>query len=120
MAAAIKAVKPISHRKQTLPSYVWCVHFQYLDGLIEYMEMHNIKFENNDIPIDWWLNGKASTTSGEDPYAALYLTPKAPYSLVKAVYRHLVKEHHPDAGGDQEQFLRLQNAYEKITKICGK
>lgn len=33
-------------------------------------------------------------------------------SDVRAAYRSLVKEHHPDAGGDAEKFLQIQAAYQ--------
>lgn len=29
-------------------------------------------------------------------------------------YRRLCKQHHPDAGGDLEEFYKIQNEYEKI------
>lgn len=31
---------------------------------------------------------------------------------VEAAYRLQVRRHHPDAGGDQDQFLRVKAAYE--------
>lgn len=31
---------------------------------------------------------------------------------IKAAYRRLAKEHHPDHGGNDEDFKRLQEAYE--------
>jgi hypothetical protein len=34
---------------------------------------------------------------------------------VKAAYRRLVRERHPDAGGTQEEFVRLHAAYEQAT-----
>jgi len=48
-------------------------------------------------------------------YEQLYLTPDAPEEVVKAVWRTLAKMHHPDRGGDEETFKKLQEAYEKVT-----
>ena len=33
---------------------------------------------------------------------------------VKAAYRRLVKIHHPDRGGIQDNFIKLNNAYEVL------
>jgi hypothetical protein len=38
---------------------------------------------------------------------------------VKAAYRRLVRRAHPDGGGDHDQFLRLQEAYEQALRLCG-
>jgi hypothetical protein len=39
----------------------------------------------------------------------------APDVEVKRAYRRLVRDHHPDAGGDPAAFQRLQRAYERLT-----
>lgn len=83
------------------------------------MQKHNILFKNQDVPIEWWIGGNSSppvVPNEEDPYSTLYLTKNAPLSVVKAVYKQLVKELHPDLGGDKEKFLVLQDAYSKICK----
>lgn len=48
-------------------------------------------------------------------YETLHLTPDAPEFILKAVWRALVKEHHPDKGGDEQTFKKYSAAYEKIT-----
>jgi DnaJ like chaperone protein len=64
------------------------------------------------------------------PYAVLGLTPAASNDEVKAAYRRLVKEHHPDAmiaRGVPEEFVAvatervaaINGAYEKIEKLRG-
>lgn len=47
-------------------------------------------------------------------YQLLGLTPKAAPKLIKMAYRQLVKTHHPDAGGDSEQFQNLTLAYRTL------
>ena len=37
---------------------------------------------------------------------------------VKAAYRRLVKQAHPDQGGSQAEFLKLQAAYEQALRLC--
>ena len=52
--------------------------------------------------------------SGEDPWWAVFgLEPTAPRPLVDEAYRRLAKFFHPDVGGENEDFLRLQRAYEQ-------
>ena len=45
-------------------------------------------------------------------YEELGLKTNATRSEIKSSYRSLVKQHHPDAGGEKERFLAIQNAWE--------
>jgi len=45
-------------------------------------------------------------------YEELGLKNNATKSEIKSSYRSLVKQHHPDAGGEKERFLAIQNAWE--------
>ncbi|MDC3147081.1 DnaJ domain-containing protein [Prochlorococcus sp. AH-716-I09] len=47
-------------------------------------------------------------------YAELGLKKNASKSEIKSSYRSLVKQHHPDKGGDKERFLAIQNAWETL------
>ena len=47
-------------------------------------------------------------------YQELGLKKNATKSEIKSSYRSLVKQHHPDAGGDKERFLAIQNAWETL------
>ena len=47
-------------------------------------------------------------------YKELGLEKNATKSEVKSSYRSLVKQHHPDAGGEKERFLAIQNAWETL------
>jgi len=46
-----------------------------------------------------------------DPYKVLGISSSASREEVKAAYRRLVKEHHPDAGGDKQTILSLNAAW---------
>ena len=48
-------------------------------------------------------------------YEELGLEKNATKSEIKSSYRSLVKKHHPDAGGDKERFLAIQNAWETLS-----
>ncbi len=67
---------------------------------------------------------EVATTTGEgnrkesllDAYDILGVSPDDPVDLIKDVYRRKSMYYHPDKGGDQEKFKRLNNAYELIMK----
>jgi curved DNA-binding protein CbpA len=44
--------------------------------------------------------------------ALLELKPGASKEEVKAAYRRLARQHHPDCGGDPAKFKEIQAAYE--------
>lgn len=76
----------------------WYVHKNYID----------------DVKKLGAAEGSTTTPSRSDDYAILHLRPSAPMVIVTAVYRALVKLHHPDHGGDEETFKRLSAAYQRI------
>ncbi len=47
-------------------------------------------------------------------YKELDVKENATQSEIKSAYRRLVKQHHPDAGGDKDKFLAIQNAWETL------
>ncbi len=47
-------------------------------------------------------------------YEELGLKKNATQSEIKSSYRHLVKKHHPDAGGEKDRFLAIQCAWETL------
>ena len=47
-------------------------------------------------------------------YEELGLKENATISEIKSSYRRLVKQHHPDAGGEKDRFLAIQNAWETL------
>ena len=49
-------------------------------------------------------------------YATLWLRPGAPLAVVKAAFRALAAQYHPDAGGDALAMRRLNDAYETLRR----
>jgi len=50
-----------------------------------------------------------------DHYSTLGVNKDASAQEIKSAYRNLAKEHHPDAGGNQEKFQQISNAYETLS-----
>lgn len=55
-----------------------------------------------------------SESTSADHYSTLGISAGASSSEIKAAYRRLVKQHHPDAGGDSERILALNAAWEVL------
>tara|TARA_B100001094_G_scaffold257143_1_gene256590 strand:+ start:85 stop:867 length:783 start_codon:yes stop_codon:yes gene_type:complete len=49
-----------------------------------------------------------------DPYGTLGVSKNATDSEIKSAYRRLAKQHHPDAGGNENKFANVSNAYNMI------
>ena len=49
-----------------------------------------------------------------DAWQVLDLEPGADEQTIRAAYRRLAARHHPDKGGDAEQFCRVREAYELL------
>lgn len=56
----------------------------------------------------------APSISTTNPYQVLGVRPQATGAEIKAAYRALVKQHHPDAGGDATTILALNAAWEVL------
>lgn len=50
-----------------------------------------------------------------DHYQTLGVSPQAETKEIKTAFRKLASKHHPDKGGDEEQFKKIQEAYEVLS-----
>lgn len=51
-----------------------------------------------------------------DPWSILGVARDASPEELKKAYKNLARKHHPDKGGDQEEFKRISQAYEDATR----
>ena len=54
----------------------------------------------------------AEEEMSHDPFKVLGLKRSASDEDIKTKYRELILIHHPDKGGDHEEFIRIQQAYD--------
>jgi DnaJ-class molecular chaperone len=59
---------------------------------------------------------KQSNITVCNPYKILGVLPDAPEYVVKAVYKAVANKVHPDKGGSDIEFRKIQEAYETICK----
>lgn len=50
------------------------------------------------------------------PADILGVTPTATPDEIRAAFRRLAMKHHPDRGGDPEEFQKIKAAYERLSK----
>lgn len=103
----------------------WFVHETLLPALVRmcYAEGRYVDYSDLSDSLQMLL-AEAKHTSIDLPkpsgssltlaHAALHLLPSAPKSVVKAVYKALALEHHPDKGGDANVFSKITEAYKQI------
>ena len=79
-------------------------------------EEGRFRFQGDGRPRDHARRTRARGPGSSTPYEILGVTPGAPMDEVKAAWRRLVREHHPDRGGDRERFELVQLAYDAIRR----
>jgi hypothetical protein len=104
----------------------WVIVPETLHKVISYSRHIFTKIDANALPIRYQNAIQRALQGGEDtlqyssepdsPYSVLYITRNAPDFVVKAVFKALVFEYHPDKGGDPKEFQKVKEAYDEITK----
>jgi hypothetical protein len=109
----------------------WFVHRDYLLGVVEvsYRQQGAVDYSRVSIDLqieiakakeNWTVyarrTGLAPVANLSVSYNALHLLPSAPMSVVQATWHALAKEHHPDKGGNPEEFKKYSEAYHAIRK----
>ena len=118
-------------RYSTKPSFryfeedSWFVHETLLPAIVKlcYLEGRHVNYSELPDSLQMLL-AEAKHTSVEIPkintpsltgaHAALHLLPTAPKSVIKAAYKALALECHPDRGGDSTVFSKITEAYKQL------
>lgn len=119
-------VKPQSYRRYNPDSKKWSVHVSRLPAIVSYGKNHFSHVDYRSLPTEYQIKLVAEMKNGmpgvskivlrdTDPYSVLFVLPGAPWEVVRAAYKALVLKYHPDHGGSQEDFIRIQNAYETLS-----
>lgn len=67
---------------------------------------------------DFWQRFMAANNLAKN-LLCLGLPTTAAWPEVQARYRRLAQQHHPDKGGDAEEFLCIQQAYDELKRLWG-
>lgn len=105
----LKSTVPYNGREWVKHLKAWIVDRVYLEDV-------------KKIGIDIWGQPAVKVEIGvslAEVYAVLYLTPDAPFWLVKKVRDFLAVKEHPDIGGSHERMVAINSAYEQIKKMEG-
>lgn len=130
---AIRHTIPSKYRRDIADGIVW-VDWEYVGGLFEILRHYfpavvDMTRHKGALPMpNGWSKKWQGFLSGPgnpknqgkgNPWAprrVLCVTDDAPFEVVQAAYRALVKLHHPDVGGDEEKFKDIQRAWEAISR----
>lgn len=130
--SAIRYVVPHGSKRQGQEGNVWRFSPQYTDIVVQItlhffpqtkviLDKGSDDWANQDLQAHdrWWRwrergDVRAREPAKVSPREVLCVTSAAPVEVVRAAYRALTKLHHPDVGGDAEEFKRVQAAWEML------
>lgn len=93
----------------------WVVHISALQSVVDYgVKICNLEVDGRALPARLKSMLSLGEVKGQDAYSVLHLRPTAPVTVVKAAYKALCLETHPDQGGDAELFLEVDKAYKEV------
>lgn len=128
---AIKAgIRPSSYRKFDTESQKWCVHWHWLGWVVPLARKYFNTVDYSELPSLWQMRAAGACipldeavmrevlekNTESNPYEVLCIMPEAPIEIIQAAYKALAKKNHPDTGGSDESFRRIEEAYRKILK----
>lgn len=121
------ALKPFTSRYYDEEIRAWVVPLDRLHDVVRIGLYYAGQVDYSLLPLElqmgiaaekaaWRTRAKLAPVveSTEEPYSVMHLLPTAPKAIVDAAWKALARLHHPDMGGDEEQFKRISAAYEKI------
>ena len=106
----------------------WVVVPEVLHKVISYSRHEFNHIDSSSLPLNYQkviqralqglpeekITTSKTTSKGNSPYAVLYIRDGAPDFVIKAAYKALAFEYHPDRGGNTEEFQRVKEAYDTL------
>ncbi len=124
MIEALKGYIPACNRVYVPERKTWRVDGYAHDCLQGWVDYCRSTF---DARIEWlgesyadyepeWTPPPPPRQKASDPFAVLHLRETAPDFLIRAVYKCLSRQLHPDAGGSHEEMVKLNAAYARLAQ----
>ena len=129
LLTTVKAgIRPASRRRWNHEHSTWEIHWPWVHSVAGWARGQGYTVDWSSLPDTWQMAaagasvGAASMSGGvsqPNAFEALYVEENAPDEVVTAAFRALAKKHHPDRGGDEEEFKKISDAYEAIRNFRG-
>lgn len=126
------SVTPIMRYYKEEPTPHWCVYKDHVlyavqlgyttlghvdySGVSNQLQMQIAQEKQNWTVRDTKKLKQEKTLNKVEAYATLFLTPGAPDFIIEAVWKAIALKHHPDKGGDEEQFKIYNEAHKRIKR----
>lgn len=109
LVTLIYKLVPKENRLYDYQKNEWTISKEYTEKIIGFLERLGYRYT--------WMGGDGVQL--QDDFAVLHLLPNAPWPVCQAVYKALVKMHHPDSGGSNEKMAEINGAFDRIKLIHG-
>lgn len=84
-----------------------------MDYYLDLAQLKTTEEEVEQLLNSFWLKMRLPEQQPED-LAILELAPPVTAQQIKKQYRKLAMQHHPDRGGNEQMFCRVQSAYQRL------
>ena len=118
-----RGILPLSYRKYDISNRCWLVWWERLPELVDIASRFYL-VDWSELPGKWQMlivggevKERRTPIKSSTPYSKLHLLDTAPPSVVKAAYKALLLEYHPDHNdgiGDKEKLNEVIDAYREV------
>lgn len=119
--AGVAVYFDLDGKRMVIPSDKWAKLADNIHAVTKTLDaLRGIKRWGTQAMMEAMFSGYAAIpaeTSGEAWWWTLGAEPDATWDEVRRLYKRLGLKFHPDHGGDPEEWLRIQNAYEQAKAV---
>jgi hypothetical protein len=125
MTTVKASVRPTNRRRWNHDHETWEIHWQWLHQVAGWARGLGYEVDWSALPETWQMVAAGASVTGDvnsplqgtaNPFETLYVAENAPREVVHAAYRALARKFHPDIGGDEDEFKKIDAAYRAIRK----